>query len=269
MAYPKPGLVKVKQLSPQAATVGLRRRMLPAVAACALSACSMHLGVLQTPTSRAIPTARPWQSMIYAARVEGGVLLIDLGWHGAEAALREGLAEIGATPAEVTDVFLTHSHRDHIGAWRLVRHARFHLATAEAPLFLGEAGHVDPLSRAAGVAAGNPAPWQGEVPLRPFSRDTTFAFGNDTLRALLAPGHTPGSAAYVFRDVLFIGDAVTRSYLTGYRPSYAMFSRDTEVNRASLASLFERVRPYAPGWICTAHAKCARLEARLIRKVLR
>lgn len=41
----------------------------------------------------------------------------------------------------------------------------------------------------------------------PFSKDTVFVFGRDTLHAFLVAGHTAGSTAYLFRGVLFVGDA--------------------------------------------------------------
>jgi glyoxylase-like metal-dependent hydrolase (beta-lactamase superfamily II) len=66
-------------------------------------------------------------SLVYAARTPGGVVLVDLGWWGHERAVARALADLGAGPADVTDVFLTHAHRDHVAAWRTVRHARFHL----------------------------------------------------------------------------------------------------------------------------------------------
>src|SRR3712207_6998395 len=48
---------------------------------------------------------------------DSGVIAIDLGWGEAGWALRRRLRELDAAPEDVTDVFLTHSHRDHIGAW--------------------------------------------------------------------------------------------------------------------------------------------------------
>jgi glyoxylase-like metal-dependent hydrolase (beta-lactamase superfamily II) len=116
---------------------------------------------------------------------------------------------------------------------------------------------------------GSPGPWSGEVAVRPFSRDTVYAFGADTLRAFIVPGHTSGSAAYLYRGVLFVGDAVSRPYHTGYGPGMGIFTADRAANRAALASLFERVRPYGVQWVCTAHGKCARPDERFIRKVLR
>ena len=246
------------------------RLLLAAVLLAAAAGCSMNLAPVSGPDRSAIPTAWPWQSLMYAARTDDGRLfVVDLGWRGAGAALERGLARIGARPQDVTDVLLTHSHRDHIAAWRSVRQARFHMVEAEVPLFLGQTVHADLPSRAAVATLGEAGPWPGEVAVRPFSRDTVLAFGADTVRAFVIPGHTPGSAAYLYRGVLFVGDAISRPYHTGYGPGMGIFTTDRAQNRAAIASLFERSRPYGVQWVCTAHAKCARPTERFIRKVLR
>ncbi|HEY0023937.1 MAG TPA: MBL fold metallo-hydrolase [Longimicrobium sp.] len=238
------------------------------LASVAAAGCTTNVSNIEGPRANAIPTAYPWNSMIYAARTDAGVILVDLGWQNAEDALRRGLAQIGARPEDVTDVFLTHSHRDHIAAWPLVRHARFHVGAGEDALFSGRAGHADSPSRLAEIGIGNPAPWPGEVNVRAFQRDTMFVLGADTVRAFVVPGHTAGSAAYLFRGVLFAGDAVNRSYFTGFRPGFPIFHDDEHQNRASLADLFERVKPYDVQWVCTAHGKCARPDERFMQKVL-
>ena len=247
----------------------MRRPLFRALPLLALAGCTMNLAQVEGPELNAIPTAWPYESTLYAGRTAEGVFVIDLGWRGAERALRRGLAQIGARPEDVTDVFLTHGHRDHIAAWPVVRHARFHLMQPEVPLFQGQAAHADLPSRAARVVRGDAGPWPGEVNVQPFSGDTAFVLGTDTIRAFAVAGHTPGSAAYLFRGILFAGDAISRPYITGYGPGMGIFTTDRAENRAALASLFERVRPYDVRWVCTAHGKCARPDERFIRKVLR
>lgn len=235
----------------------------------ALAGCTMNLPRVEGHGLNAIPTAWPYESTLYAARTAAGVFVVDLGWRGADGALRRGLEQIGARPEDVTDVFITHSHRDHIMAWPVVRHARFHVMAAEVPMFESDLAHADVPSRAARAVLGDAGPWRGEVDVRPFSGDTTFVLGTDTIRAFVVPGHTPGSTAYLYRGILFAGDAISRPYHTGYGPGMGIFTTDQAQNHAALVSLFERLRPYDVRWVCTAHGKCARPDERFIRKVLR
>lgn len=245
------------------------KRLLPVVVPLVLAACTLNLRQVEGPYANAIPTTWPSQSLVFAARTSEGVFLVDLGWMGADHAIRNGLERIGATPEDVTDVFVTHSHRDHVAGWRTVRHARFHMMEAEVPLFLGQEGHEDLPSRAASAVQAEAGPWPGEVNVHPFSRDTMFVLGADTIRAFVVPGHTAGSTAYLHRGVLFAGDAISRPYHTGYGPAMGIFTADRQASHESLVSLFERLRPYDVQWVCTAHGKCARPDERFIRKVLR
>jgi glyoxylase-like metal-dependent hydrolase (beta-lactamase superfamily II) len=246
-------------------------RLLPALALLlSLPACTYHLAaVQQPPRAVAFPTSGPWRSMVYAARTDSGVMLVDLGWHGSARRLRGKLRLLGAEPADVTHVFLTHAHRDHIGAWRSVRGARFHLWAPEVPYFEGTRAYPDVPSRAARTVSGHPGPAPGEVMVQAFSGDTAFVLGADTVLAYSVPGHTPGSAAYLFRGILFVGDAVARVPLRGYAGASPIFSEDTKESRRSLLDLFARVPLARVEWICNAHAKCARPDAHFLRKVTR
>jgi hydroxyacylglutathione hydrolase len=246
------------------------RRLLPFGFAALLAGCTYHLAEIQDPARAvAFTTTGPWRSMVYAARTDSGVVVVDLGWAGAGHRLRSRLRELGVAPADVTDVFLTHSHRDHIAAWRTVRGARFHLWAPEQALFEGTTQHVDLPSRMARANANDAGPRPGEVDVRPFSGDTTFVIGSDTVRAYSVPGHTAGSAAYLFRGVLFVGDAVARKPWRGYAGADPLFSMDARMNRQSLIGLFVRVPMDRVQWVCNAHAKCARPDEHFIDKVTR
>lgn len=206
--------------------------------------------------------------MIYLARVDSGVLAIDLGWTRAAAALDRGLRRLGATREDVTAVFLTHSHRDHIGAWRAVAAAPFYVGAPEVDLLLGRAEHGGWVPRTAHRLRRTDGPRPGEVELRPFSRDTAFTFGADTLHAFLAPGHTAGSAAYLFRGVLFAGDAVSKTFLSGrLRPARAGYSDDTALARRSLADVLAKAEARGVRIVCTAHARCAPYTPELRRRL--
>lgn len=246
------------------------RRVLAVLLPATLAACALHLPprLSDPPRSLVVTSGGPNHSMTYLARVESGVIVIDLGWWGAEDAVREGLVRLGTTPEDVVAVFLTHSHRDHIGAWRLVRRSPFHLTAAEAPLLVGHQPHGGWIPRWASRIVLPDLPDPGELEVRAFSSDTAFAFGGDTLRAYLVPGHTDGSAAYLFRGQLFAGDAVARTLVSGFRPARAGYSDDVDRARRQLASLRDRISEERVRWLCSAHAKCARVSDALWRDLL-
>jgi len=246
---------------------GARTLVLAFAAVAAASGCARGGDALVQPGRSAVArTGGPNASMIYVARVDGGaVIAVDLGWWGAQQPLRRALRGLGASPAAVTDVFLTHTHRDHVGAWRLVRGSRFHLAAAERGAFAGEVRHRGWIPRLAERVWPSDLPRRGEVAVRTFSRDTAFAFGADTVFAYVVPGHTAGSAAYLHRGRLFLGDAATHTPWGGYAPARRGYSDDAARAARSLRALWRRLPPDAVRHVCTAHARCAPFSAALLR----
>lgn len=207
--------------------------------------------------------------MVYLARVRSRVIAIDLGWWGAERSVGRALRELGASPHDVTDVFITHSHRDHVGAWRLVRASRFHLSAAERAAFVGQQGHRGWIPRAVERVRRSDMPRAGEVDVRTFSQDTVFVFGSDTLYAFQVPGHTVGSAAYLFRGVLFLGDAATYTRWGGFAPARRGYSDDRRLAERSLDALWLRLPSGAVHTVCTAHAKCSPFTRNLVADMRR
>jgi glyoxylase-like metal-dependent hydrolase (beta-lactamase superfamily II) len=229
-----------------------------AAAAVAVAACnSLNPELALGPASAIALTGGPNTSLVYVARTDSGVIAIDLGWWGHERAISRALERLGARPTDVKQVFLTHTHRDHIAAWSMVRQARFHLAAAEYPLFVGQASHRGWMVRLAEGINGTSLPKPDELDVQTYSRDTAYVIGRDTLRAFIVPGHTAGSAAYLFRGVLFIGDAATHSMFRGFRPAKAQFSDDPALAAENLAALASRLPPTGIRVICTSHAECA------------
>ena len=164
-------------------------------------------------------------------------------------------------------MFLTHSHRDHIAAWPLVAHARFHVGASERPLLVGGTEHEGWIARWADRLMPPKLPGPARLGVRTFSHDTAFVIGSDTLRAYLVPGHTPGSAVYLFRGILFLGDAVTWSRTQGFRPAKRGYTHDRRVAVASLAELWPRLPMGAVRFACTAHARCAAFSPDFVAQV--
>ena len=232
--------------------------------------CTKDLQLIQDPPDAvAATTTGPWASMIYVARTDSGVIAIDLGWTGVEEVLPNSLRQLGATVSDVRFVFLTHAHRDHIAGWPLVRQARFALASAEVPGFIGERAYSGWATKMGDELSEYPRPKPGELALMTFSSDTAFVLGRDTVFAFTVPGHTPGSTAYLFRGILFGGDAINWRPGSGFQGARPEFSDSVALSRESLRALWERLSPGRVRIMCSAHGKCAVADSALRERVLR
>ncbi len=224
----------------------------------------MHL-IPPAPGAAATTTAGPWASMIFAARTDSGVFVIDLGWGRASSGLRSVLTEIDADTADVRWAFLTHAHRDHIGAWPGVAHATFVMGEDEVPRFLGDSAYTGFAPRLGEALNDTRRPQESEVTVLALGQDTTFVLGRDTLRSFAVPGHTPGSTVYLFRETLFAGDAANYGAFSGFRGALRIYSDDVDLSHASMRALFARLDSTGVRvrTVCTAHAKCAPLDSTL------
>ena len=207
--------------------------------------------------------------MIYVARTDSGVIAIDLGWTGYEDALPRALRNVNAGSSDVRFVFLTHAHRDHIAAWPLVKHATFVIGASEVPAFTGSAGYSGWAAKMGDGLNTYPQPQPGELKLVPVSSDTLIALGRDTVFVFPIPGHTAGSVAFLFREILFGGDAINWRPGSGFQGARPEFSDSIAQNRESLRALWSRLAEDRVRIVCTAHGKCARSDSTLRSAVLR
>lgn len=235
-----------------------------------LGACTKDLDLIQDPPDAvAATTTGPWASMIFMARTDSGLIAIDLGWTGYDDVLPALARSLGGTPADVRFVFITHAHRDHIAGWPLVRQARFVIGAAEIPALIGTASYSGWATRIGDAVNEYPHPKPGELALEPVTADTAIVLGRDTVHAFPIPGHTAGSVAYLFRGILFGGDAVNWRAGSGFQGARPEFSDSVEQSRESLAALWQRLPLSRTRILCTAHGKCALADSALRQQVLR
>lgn len=156
------------------------------------------------------------------------VLLFDTG-NGPSGMLSASMATAGVAPAAVTDIFISHSHGDHVGG----------LVGAEGALaFPNAAVHISANEWAAMQANTQLASLVATVT----PRVATFAAGADlvpgTVRAVDIQGHTPGHSGYLITSgeasLLYIGDTMHHSVISVQRPDWTIaFDGDAPLAQAS------------------------------------
>jgi glyoxylase-like metal-dependent hydrolase (beta-lactamase superfamily II) len=124
-------------------------------------------------------------------------ILVDTGEpDGGE--LPEQLRAVGSTPEEISRIFLTHAHIDHIGG--VVRNGAAVFPDAE--FFIHEDEMLNTTGEAKeildGLVSGNR--------LTSVNEDRLSVLGSG-LRIVPLPGHTPGHSGLLIDDVLIAGDA--------------------------------------------------------------
>lgn len=149
-------------------------------------------------------------STVGLARMPGRVAILDTGGFAARRNIIDGLAADGLTPADVTDLLLTHLHHDHCINWPLFPNATMYVEARE-------------LDWAQGLPDGHlTVPELAIRPLAAHPRLRRFAAGDTILPGVVAiptPGHTPHHVAFA---------------LDGDPP--AIFAADCAKNRVELAT---------------------------------
>jgi glyoxylase-like metal-dependent hydrolase (beta-lactamase superfamily II) len=189
----------------------------------------------------------------YLVEEGGEVTIVDAGMSGLWSRLAEELAAMGRTLDDVRAIVLTHGHTDHIGfAERARRERGWPVSVHELDAALARGEVKNPASGGGPTRPGAILSflWFGlrHGGLRTTHLGEVATYGDGATldvpgspRVILAPGHTPGSAALHFaaHDALLVGDALaTYAVTTGaHGPRIAPFSADAEQARASLARL--------------------------------
>lgn len=201
-------------------------------------------------------------SYVWILRTAHGAALVDAGFDVSAQPVLDELRAQGLTADDVHTILLTHGHADHwAGALKFPR-----------ALVRAGAGDVPLIRREQELQAWFPrmliAWFAPKLPPPPrmvgLEGDARLDVDGEPIDAILLPGHTPGSAAYLFRGMLFTGDSLFRSRSHGLAAANPMFTDDPALNRRSLEKL--RALPFtrvADGHCGVAENARAKLEALL------
>jgi hydroxyacylglutathione hydrolase len=173
-------------------------------------------------------------SFAWVLKTPNGAALVDAGGDAAGGELLAELKAQGVTPDAVHTVLITHGHVDHWAAAHLFPNARVVIGPGEGALIRGEFPQRSLVGRLTRSMARPPVPAR----LEEVKDGDELDVDGEKVRVIHVPGHTPGSVVYLWRDVLFSGDALVRSN-RGLEPSPFIFTEDTQQGTASLAKLRE------------------------------
>ena len=127
-----------------------------------------------------------------------GLLLLDSGYPSAAYLLLESIRSLGFDPRNIKWILHTHAHIDHFGATRYLKEKYgciTYLPAADLPL-LNERGD---LNCCADLGLPYSPPYDTWFPVDvTINPGDTMHFGNLTVTARSAAGHTPGTMAYFF-----------------------------------------------------------------------
>lgn len=154
------------------------------------------------------------------------------------AGIAKKLSLLKLDPQKVEAVFLTHTDRDHVAALGLFPRAKVYISGAEKQMVDGTT------VRSFGFHNHIPAGYAT------FDDGETVVVGSVSVRAILAPGHTPGSTCYLVGGrYLFTGD--TLSLRGGKAQRFNdFFNMDSAREEESIRMLARTVSPHM---ILTAH----------------
>lgn len=140
-------------------------------------------------------------SLSWIIPTETGVVLVDA---GSEPGVELILAEIG--DRTVHAVLITHGHFDHTAGLAVYKDIPIYVGPGEGALMRGEIKPGGWMARMSTFMMGSTLP---NLPnMIEFEDGQDIVIDGTIIRAMHTPGHTLGSAMYVWRNTLFSGDSI-------------------------------------------------------------
>ena len=238
-----------------------RRPIILAIVAVLTLIGSAGLGLRSSRTSFTPPVeVRPglWSSKIgggvfvFAAQSGDKAVFFDTGMDGDAHGLAALLGAVKRTQTGVSDVFITHGHPDHTAGIAQFTNARVYAGAGDVDLVTRKASPETFLPRVFSWVWAAPA---GRVSNPLTAAETITLPDQKTVRAFPVPGHTPGSFAYLFDDILIVGDIMVLE--AGHLlPTPSLFNPHPDQNLASIRALATALTGLNIDRVCTSHGGC-------------
>jgi hydroxyacylglutathione hydrolase len=174
------------------------------------------------------------RSLAWLLHTKHGVALIDAGMDRDARAVLDELRAEGLSAAQVHSILITHAHPDHWGGAAAFPGARIYAGAGDVAVLQGKASLKGPMS---GVLGGMMPPPLAAV--EPLQDGRALDLDGEQVLAIALPGHTPGTTAYLWKDLLFSGDALLGHGAAAVSAPPWLFSEDAGEARRSLGRLRE------------------------------
>jgi len=137
---------------------------------------------------------------VYLLKTSEGYILFDTGADTKQ--IEAGLAELELTASDIKWVFLSHSDGDHVAGLPLFAHAQIFISEAEMQMLSGKVPKFPNQYNTVPVGVDKDKFIQ-------LKDQQEVKIADTTIQAVLMPGHTLGSVAYIIDKLfLFTGDAL-------------------------------------------------------------
>jgi glyoxylase-like metal-dependent hydrolase (beta-lactamase superfamily II) len=168
---------------------------------------------------------------------EREIALVDACNDTSAKAILGALAKRGLAPDAVTAILLSHGDRDHLGGVRAFPRAQVMALAPDVPLAEGRESRLPkwllrPKDTGVRVA-------------RALADGDVVNLSGVAVRVYAVPGHSKGSAVFLARGVLFMGDSAETTTEGALAPAKRITSDDPAQNRSSLVKLARELAPLA------------------------
>ena len=201
-------------------------------------------------------------SYVWVIRTAHGAALIDAGMDTQGKAILAELDREHLNSANVNTIFVTHGHRDHIGALAAFPVAEIWVGPGDGELIHGQRRSKAFIPRMAAKYSAKPPP-VGK--LNDLDNLDKVDFDGEAMYIVHTPGHTPGSTMYLYKNILFTGDSLFASKDSFVYPP-RFICDDAAANRASIPQLknlsFDIIADGHTGFTTNAHEKLLQFLAR-------